>query len=465
MLQPSDLQNGLPRSLATARASERVILDFTDLIGHLARGGSVSGIPRVVFEFGNAASALARDQNIDLQFGFFDQSQAKYFRLTHPAGSGANGRTLDWLLSEPTFRRGYPRPIDLSKLSRKYAQRPIRRRLHMAYAQCRLAGRRVTNQALRALKQRTDFDEIRFRPGDVLLMLGSGWSAAPFIDHIEALQEAGVVTSVVLIHDLIPFLHLKNDVAIPAAIFEPWLDRVAKMGVRFLTVSEATKSELSNHLARKKIDIHPIHVVRLPHEFSAPVLKPLEPEIQAIISGNYCLFVGPVSGRKNAKRLLEAWAKVLNRVGPERMPCLVITSDRGAEEIYESHIRPIESHVRLLRRPGDFALSQLYRHAAFTIFPSLYEGWGLPVGESLWHGTPCITSNQSSMPEVGGALCEYVDPMSVDSIAGAVERFACDRDYLARRTAAIKRAKLRTWTDFAESVLEAAVKQPASLRA
>jgi glycosyltransferase involved in cell wall biosynthesis len=465
MLQQSDLQNEPPRSIARVQTSARVILDFTDLIGHLARGGSVSGIPRVVFEFGNAAAALASDQNIDLQFGFFDQSQAKYFRLTHPVGPGANGRTLDWLLSEPTFRRGYPRPIDLSRLSRKYAQRPIKRGLHMAYAQCRLVGRRVTSHMLRVLKQRTRFSEIRFRPGDVLLMLGSGWAAAPFIDHIEPLQKAGVVIPMVLIHDLIPFLHLKNDDSIPAAIFEPWLDRVAKMGCQLLTVSEATKSDLSNHLAGKNIDIHPIHVARLPHEFSRPAPDALTPEIQTIISSNYCLFVGPVSGRKNAKRLLEAWTKVLTRVGRERMPCLVITSSRGAEEIYESHIRPIESHVRLLRRPGDFALSELYRHAAFTIFPSLYEGWGLPVGESLWHGTPCITSNRSSMPEVGGALCDYVDPTSVDSIAEAVERFARDRDYRDARAAAIKRAKLRTWTDFAESVLEAAVRHPSSLEA
>ena len=181
----------------------------------------------------------------------------------------------------------------------------------------------------------------------------------------------------------------------------------------------------------------------------------LEPEIQTILSGNYALFVGPVSGRKNAKRLLEAWAKVLSRVGPERMPWLVITSGRGAEEIYESHIRPIESHVRLLRRPGDFALSELYRHAAFTIFPSLYEGWGLPVGESLWHGTPCITSDRSSMPKVGGALCDYVDPMSVDSIADAVERFALDKKYRDSRAVSIRLAKLVTWADFAQSVFDA----------
>ena len=435
MSLPSLEGENAPRSGSTEVVPGRVILDLTDLIGHLATGGAVSGIPRVVFEFGNAAAALSRDQNIDFHFGFFDQVQDKYLLLNAPSADGTSIRTLDWLLSEPIFRRDYSRPINISRLDGKYAERPIRRRWHTAYAQLRLTRRRVTDRVFRALKLRSNMSEIQFRSGDVVLMLGSGWMAVPCIDHIEPLHQAGIVTPIVLIHDLISFLELKNDAAAPAAIFEPWLDRVAKMKCRFLTVSEASKSDFENYLASKKIDMPRILVTRLPHEFSVPAPKDISPEVRTLISSHYALFVGPVSGRKNAKRALEAWAKVLTRLGPERTTLLVITSQRGADEIFQSHIRPIESHVRLLRRPNDFELSQLYRHAAFTIFPSLHEGWGLPVGESLWHGTPCITSNRSSMPEVGGALCDYVDPTSVDSIADAVERLAGDRNY---RTSAPK---------------------------
>ncbi len=136
---------------------------------------------------------------------------------------------------------------------------------------------------------------------------------------------------------------------------------------------------------------------------------------------------------------------------------LVITDRRGADQVHDTHIRPIASHVRLLDRPTDRELSSLYSAAAFTVFPSLYEGWGLPVGESLWHGTPCITSNASSLPEVGGPLCDYVDPTSVDSIASAVERFAGDRSYRDRRAKAIRREDLRSWRDFASDVIEAAL--------
>ena len=432
---PSLEEEKASRSTSTEVVPGRVILDLTDLIGHLATGGTVSGIPRVVFEFGNAAAALARDQKIEFHFGFFDQVQDKYLQLSYPSGDGASGRTLDWLLSQPIFRRAHTRPIDMLKLNGKYAKRPIRRRWHMAYAQIRLTRRRVTDRVFRTLNLRPKMSEIQLRSGDIVLMLGSGWMAGQCLDHIEPLHQAGIVTPIVLIHDLISCLELKNDASTPAAIFEPWLDRVAKMKCRFLTVSEASKSDFENYLASKKIDTPRILVTRLPHEFSVPAPKDISPEVRTLISSHYALFVGPVSGRKNAKRTLEAWAKVSARLGPKRTPILVITSQRGADEIFQSHIRPIESHVRLLRRPNDFELSELYRHAAFTIFPSLHEGWGLPVGENLWHGTPCITSDRSSMPEVGGALCDYVDPTSVDSIADAVERLAGDRNY---RTSAPK---------------------------
>ena len=444
-----------------AKSLQRVIVDFTDLIGHLARDGGVSGIPRVMFEFTNAAFEIAHNHGIDLLIGFFDQALAGYFQIDRPLAAYPHGRTLEWLLSDPMFRRGYPRPIDISKLRSKYAGRPIRRRWHVAYARCRLAHRRITGRLFHTLQSRSEFRELQFRQGDILLMLGSGWAAAPSIDYIEHLQKAGIVTSVALVHDLIPFLNLQHDDSVPAAVFEPWLDRVGRMACRLLAVSEATKSDLQNYFAKKQINVPPICVTPLPHEFSAMRTETTAVEIRSILSSNYALFVGPVSGRKNAKRLLEAWAKVLSRVGPGQTPTLVISSRRGAEEIYETHIKPIESHVRLLDRPGDQELSQLYAHAAFTAFPSLYEGWGLPVGESLWHGTPCITSNCSSMPEVGGPLCDYVDPTSVDSIADAVERFARDKEYRARRAAAIQKINLRKWIDFAQNVVDITLSAPA----
>jgi glycosyltransferase involved in cell wall biosynthesis len=255
---------------------------------------------------------------------------------------------------------------------------------------------------------------------------------------------------------------LHSEGILTEGVFRAWLGMAAKFATGLLTYSESTRNDLIRTLAETRQRTPAVSVVTLPHEFRPPAKLPVSKPVLDILATNYALFVGPVSGRKNASRLLQAWAKVLSRLGPEKTPFLVITDRRGADRLYDTHIRPIASHVRLLDRPSDCELSHLYQRAAFTVFPSLYEGWGLPVGESLWHGIPCITSDASSLPEVGGPLCDYVDPASVDSIAAAVERLAGDREYRDRRAKAIRREDLRTWRDFASDVIEVALSQAAA---
>lgn len=443
----------------TATGSPRIIVDMTDFIGRLAPGHRPAGIHRVVLEFANAAAAVAREQGLSLVCGCFDQASGKYLQFAPSFSDAASGsRPFDWIAENTLFELGRPRPINLHKLSGKYAGRPVKRRLHLAYAGLRLIRRRMALRVIETFRPPIHAQPLNFHYGDLLLMLGSGWDALPIFDYIEPLAKAGLVTPLILVHDLIHVLDVRvEDASVPPAVFRAWLDRASGLASGLLTYSESTRNGLIGYLAKTGQHAPPVSVVTLPHEFPPPAETPLSKPVLDILPTNYALFVGPVSGRKNAARLLQAWAKVLGRLGPEKTPLLVITDRRGADQLYDTHIRPIASHVRLLDRPSDCELSSLYRSAAFTVFPSLYEGWGLPVGESLWHGIPCITSDASSLPEVGGPLCDYVDPVSVDSIASAVERFAGDRDYRDRRAKAIRREDLRTWRDFAKGVIEAAL--------
>jgi glycosyltransferase involved in cell wall biosynthesis len=438
--------------------SPRIIVDMTDLIGQLAPGHRPAGIHRVVLEFANAAALVARERGLPLVCGCFDEASGKYLQFAPSFCDTAPGsRPFDWIAENTLFQRGHPRPINLNKLTGKYADRPLKRRLHLAYAGLRLIRRRMALRLVASFKPPIHAEALQFRPGDRLLMLGSGWDALPVYDHIEPLAKAGLVTPLILVHDLIPLVELRSSGILSSGVFRAWLGRAARLAAGLLTYSASTRNDLIDYLSRTGQRTPPVSVATLPHEFTPPAETPLSKPVQGILPANYALFVGPVSGRKNASRLLEAWAKVIGRLGPDRTPLLVITDRRGAAQVHDTHIRPIASHVRLLDRPSDYELSRLYSAAAFTVFPSLYEGWGLPVGESLWHGIPCITSNASSLPEVGGPLCDYVDPTSVDSIASAVERFAADRGYRDRRAKAIRREDLRLWRDFANDVIEAAL--------
>ena len=443
---------------ALAAGSPRLIVDMTDLIGRLVPGQRPAGIHRVVLEFANTAAFAARARGLPLVCGCFDQLSGKYLQFAPSFGDAASAsRPFDWIAENTPFERGHPRPINLNKLSGKYAGRAVKRRLHMAYAALRLVRRRMASRILGTFRPPLHTQTLSFRPGDILLMLGSGWDALPVYDHIEPLAAAGQVAPVILVHDLIPLVEVHSDGILSPGVFRAWLERASGVAAGLLTYSASTRNDLIDYLSKAVRQPPPVSVVKLPHEFTPPAEAPLSKPVQDILSTDYALFVGPVGGRKNAPRLLQAWASVLERLGPDKTPLLVITDRRGAEKVYDTHIRPIASHVRLLDRPNDRELSALYSAAAFTVFPSLYEGWGLPVGESLWHGVPCITSNASSLPEVGGPLCDYVDPTSVESIASAVERFAGDRDYRDRRAKAIRREDLRTWRDFAEGVIEAAL--------
>jgi glycosyltransferase involved in cell wall biosynthesis len=83
---------------------------------------------------------------------------------------------------------------------------------------------------------------------------------------------------------------------------------------------------------------------------------------------------------------------------------------------------------------------------------SYYEGWGLPIGESLWFGKPVLASNTSAMPEVGGDLVDYADPNSFDEIREKALRLIVDAPYRARRAEEIGNAKLRRWDEVADDL-------------
>ncbi len=115
----------------------------------------------------------------------------------------------------------------------------------------------------------------------------------------------------------------------------------------------------------------------------------------------------------------------------------------------------LEQQVEYVGSADDNELSALYAGCNFLLFPSLYEGFGLPIIEALSFGKPVITSNVSSMPEVAGEAALLVDPQSVDDIAEAIKRLITDRalyDTLAAK--AIPQAAKFSWDRAAQQTLE-----------
>ena len=128
------------------------------------------------------------------------------------------------------------------------------------------------------------------------------------------------------------------------------------------------------------------------------------------------------------------------------MPLLVLAGKMGHQsEPIRILVDRDQPPVLILEHLDDQSLEYLYTHSQFTIFPSLLEGWGLPVGESLWFGKPCLASRASSIPEVGGRYVTYFDPTSCEDIKDKI-RLSLDAKCDARPP---DRTALRTWRDVA----------------
>jgi GT2 family glycosyltransferase len=170
----------------------------------------------------------------------------------------------------------------------------------------------------------------------------------------------------------------------------------------------------------------------------------------------FVLFIGALQPRKNLLRLLEAYARV--RDARAEMPLLVLAGDaKQDEDELGARIAELglEQHVRRIGYvQGEGALRDLYAAAGVFAFPSLYEGFGLPVAEAMATGTPVLTSNTTALPEVAGGAAVLANPLDVASIADGLSRLLDDEALRTRcREAGIVRAAELTWTAAAERLV------------
>ena len=151
------------------------------------------------------------------------------------------------------------------------------------------------------------------------------------------------------------------------------------------------------------------------------------------ITGPYLLYVGSIEPRKNLARLLQAYQRLRDR--QETAHQLVLCGGRGwnNEQIYATLEKlPNKSDVLITGYVSEEEKNALLANADIFVFPSLYEGFGVPPLEAMHWGTPVVCSNAASLPEVVGDAACYVDPLSVESIAEGIEQVLTDRDYARR---------------------------------
>jgi glycosyltransferase involved in cell wall biosynthesis len=261
--------------------------------------------------------------------------------------------------------------------------------------------------------------------------------------------------SVVGVMDLTFFLMPAYHTRMKRLFFRAMLPASVRRADRLIAISESTRRDLERvlHVPPSRVDVTPLAVSAAYH--------PNQPEdtIEALrqrygLPREYLLYVGRLEPRKNLPRLLAAYEHVLGRK-PE-MPPLVLAGAPGWHWAgLEKALQRLGSRTIQLGYVPESDLPALYGGATIFIYPSMYEGFGIPVLEALSCGTPTITSNVSSMPEVVADAAELIDPHSTADIAAAMERLLTDakrREEL--REKGLRRASAFSWDHTARLTMD-----------
>ncbi|MBU2383450.1 MAG: glycosyltransferase family 4 protein, partial [Alphaproteobacteria bacterium] len=306
---------------------------------------------------------------------------------------------------------------------------------------------------------------LAFPPGAWLITLGTSWWLQNYFLKVREAKRRFGVRYVPFVHDMIPVMVPEHCVQPLVRDFVSWALGVFAHADAFLTNSEASRADLQAVARRLGVEVPAdrARVIRLDADFRKPARGDEGQgalDRRGLTPGGFMLFVSTIESRKNHVEVLAALQRMLAAHGPERTPKLVCVGGRGwLNDAVFARLRSdpaLARHVLMLTGVPDAELDALYRSCRFTLYPSLYEGWGLPVTESLSHGKVVLASNRSSVPEAGGDLAVYFQPGDLDGLTEAMERLSFDdawRELLERRIR--ERFRPRPWHALGRDMLAA----------
>jgi glycosyltransferase involved in cell wall biosynthesis len=414
-------------------ASPRIYIDLTDLVGHVIWHATGAGIQRVQLEI--ATALVHSDPNV-VPFSLYDDTW-RDLRGAIEAADGDRERLFDRL------REYFPYPG---------ARPSFLRPLHSA---------RLLKARLGALLERFVSRPPRLKANDTLFVAGQFWMSPTVIKFCERAAARGS-NLIVLFHDLIPITN-------PQFAGHQFADEyrsVLRLPAHFIVTTPFNAGELEAVRKAMGARAAAVSVIPLAEEFpGAPRNETaLQPRVfEDLAKAPFVLCVGTVEVRKNHMALLSAWEELEAELG-ERLPRLVVAGRRGWKA--EAALRRLDEvphahQIVFAEAPSEEELRWLYSACLFTVFPSFFEGWGLPVGESLWFGKSCAASNTSSIPAVGREFCVYFSPYNRDEIKAAV-RHLLDPETRRSLERKIEAAPLRTWAEVAGDIARIIKRPPAA---
>lgn len=268
-------------------------------------------------------------------------------------------------------------------------------------------------------------------------------------------RRLGGFARVVTIHDMAPFVHPETHTRITNLLFRHYIPHSLPFVDRVITDSEASRSDILRfyQLSPEKVNAIPCGVSE---HFGPRHAEQIDAVLERLdIPAPYILTVGALQARKNLETLFEAYAVLRARGWPHRLVVVGQKSWKSTGIFNKLDELGIREDVTLTGFVADEDLPALYAGAEAFVYPSLFEGFGLPPLEAMACGTQVVASNSSSLPEVVGDAGLLVDPFDVQGYADAIERLLTDsnvrREYRSR---GLRRARSFSWDQAAHRHLE-----------
>ncbi|GHU37435.1 hypothetical protein AGMMS50256_35380 [Betaproteobacteria bacterium] len=292
-----------------------------------------------------------------------------------------------------------------------------------------------------SLADRTIGTQMNIEAGDIILSAGPNWDSMDHHQCLLALRHKGIRLGI-LYYDTIPYILPLSYGPGFATIYTKWLDDSLRNCDIAFAISENTKRDLISFCSEQKICPPPVSVVRLGDQIEmAGNVTPSE-LIKEITALPFILSVGTIEYRKNHIVLLNAYRYML-RDQSYKPPKLLIVGRKGwldSEIAYQVENDPcLKDHIVILQGITDIDLGYLYSNCLFTVYPSIYEGWGLPIAESLNFGKLCIASRSSSMLEIAFDLTRHAHPLLVHEWVNEIRDLLDHPEVLERESERIGR--------------------------
>lgn len=323
--------------------------------------------------------------------------------------------------------------------------------------------RRTVHDAVVFAARRVPADTAYMRVGDVLLMIGTDWSEAGIRRWIAEARKRSGIRFAVMIHDVIPFSHPTLAAPVFVRNFTRSFRETAALCDLMVVSSQFAGDRIEALCRERGWPVPRMARIRFGAGFAAPPSETAMPAGAGSIPPlppSFILFVSSIEGlRKNHILLVRVWRKLLDRHGAEAVPSLVFIGTGRLVDDVAAALRAdagLRDKVIVISDGSEELLREAYRRCLFTVYPSLVEGWGLPVAEALTFGKFCVASNRGSVPEVAGDLIDYFDPEDDADALAKIERAMFDSEYLAARMARIV-AEFHppSWRDCAAQLLGA----------